>query len=65
MDSAHEDSFVVYERARADDGYSPEIVERPLATCATYEEAREVRRAHLAHAPDCVIRFLGLTGGGD
>jgi hypothetical protein len=65
METAHEDCFVVFVRTRRGDPDAPEIAERPLAACATYEEARQVRRANLKHAPDCVIRFEGLTGGGD
>jgi hypothetical protein len=65
MDSAHEDRFVVFIRADGADPAFPEDVEQPLASCSSYEEARRVRQAHLDHSAECVIRFVGDTGGGD
>lgn len=65
MDSALDDCFVVFARADHADGSDPEAVERPLASCASYEEARQVCQAYHDHATDCVIRYVGPAGGGD
>jgi hypothetical protein len=66
MDTALEDRFVVYLRSGNGDAAYPETVERPLASCSTYEEARRVREAaHFLRPADCVIRFVGPSGGGD
>lgn len=62
MDSAHEDLFVLFLRAGRPDPACPEAGERPLASCPTYDEARQLR---LTLAADCVIRYVGRTGGGD
>jgi hypothetical protein len=65
MDCAREDDFVVF--IRSDSGYesAPDSVEWPLASCASYEEARRVRESCSNRTGDCVIRFVGETGGGD
>jgi hypothetical protein len=65
MDETDADLFLVLVREHRHCAEPPEVVERPLAVCATYEEARRVRQQH--HQPDreCVIRYLGATGGGD
>jgi hypothetical protein len=65
MDSTREDDFVVF--IRSDGGYdsAPDSVEWPLASCASYEEARRLRDSVSTRNGDCVIRFLGETGGGD
>jgi hypothetical protein len=65
MDCTREDDFVVFIRSDRGDGSAPESVEWPLANCASYEEARRVREAFSNHTGDCVIRFVGETGGGD
>ena len=66
MDSGHEDSFVVF--LRFDHGHedcSIEKGEHALASCSTYEEATRIRRVLHGLAGDCVIRFVGTSGGGD
>ncbi len=65
MDCAREDDFVVFIRSDGEDRANPDRVEWPLASCASYEEARRVRNAFSNHTGDCVIRFVGETGGGD
>jgi hypothetical protein len=60
-----EDDFVVFIRSDPGHNPAPERVEWPLAHCNTYEEARRVRDSFSNHDGDCVIRFLGETGGGD
>jgi hypothetical protein len=65
MDCTREDDFVVFMRSDPRDNSAPERVEWPLASCASYEEARRLRDCVSNHSGDCVIRFLGETGGGD
>lgn len=65
MDLVHDANFVVYVRTDPGHGEDPATVERPLAACATYEEARQIQRAWRQAAHDCVIRYAGVAGGGD
>jgi hypothetical protein len=65
MDCTHEDGFVVFIRSDREGGAAPDRAEWPLATCASYEEARHIRDSVSNHSGDCVIRFVGETGGGD
>jgi hypothetical protein len=65
MEDSNPDLFQVYVREHRHRKDSPELVERPLAVCATYEEARRVRQENQRPDSDCVIRYLGDTGGGD
>jgi hypothetical protein len=65
MDTVPRDDFVVFIRSDRGDGSSPDAVEWPLASCASYEDARRVREAFADRSGECVIRFLGDTGGGD
>ncbi len=66
MDAVLDDCFVVFVRADRKHSEWPENVERPLAVCATYGEAREAQRAfHRTLAQDTVIRYIGPAGGGD
>ena len=65
MASDHDELFVVYLRAPRNEGGPPEIAERALITCYTYGEARRIQRLLQKTPHECVIRFLGNTGGGD
>jgi hypothetical protein len=65
MDSNVEDSFVVYLRRDRAHDETPEEVERPIATFATYGEARRRLREIQHSARQGVIRFVGQVGGGD
>ena len=65
MEEALDDRYVVYVRSRRDMHDPPEESEWPAVTCSSYEEACRVRQAHRQHARDCVIRYIGLSGGGD
>jgi hypothetical protein len=64
MESSQDDRFVVLVRL-AGQSYRPDLVERPLATCSSYAEARRIRREFHFTARECVIRFVGPCGGGD
>lgn len=63
----HDDHFMVF--IRYDATKVPpftDAVEEPLAVCASYGEARRIRQAlHTTVPGDCVIRFMGESGGGD
>jgi len=65
MDTLQEDSFVVYLRPERGNPEEPQDAERPLATCASYAEARQVQREMHGIAQECVIRYHGTAGGGD
>jgi len=65
MDTVHEDSFLVFVRSDRSYSGSPESVEQEVINCSTYEEARRVRGEYHAHARECVIRYVGDSGGGD
>ena len=65
MDSVPDDRFVVFLRHDRSHSDRPDHAERPLAACSSYEEARRIQR-HLQNTyRDCVIRYVGSTGGGD
>jgi hypothetical protein len=61
----HEDRFVVYIRTDPGHGEHPEVTERPLVSCSSYAEARRIRRQYLSPNSECVIRYVGPSGGGD
>ncbi len=65
MDSAPEDCFVVFVRADGSHGAWPEGAERPLGMFPTYADALRLRRSLNRPPSECVIRFVGPTGGGD
>lgn len=65
MDEIHEDGFVVYVRSQRDRNDPPEENEWASVACASYEEARRIRQLHRLHDRDCVIRYVGVSGGGD
>jgi hypothetical protein len=65
MDEAYDDGFVVYVRSRRDRQDPPEDSEWPVITCSSYEEACRIRETHRRQARDCVIRYVGPSGGGD
>jgi hypothetical protein len=47
------------------DEREPEGIEVPISTCSTYGEARRLQRLLQPGVRDCVIRYLGNSGGGD
>src|SRR5437016_6682550 len=57
MDTVHDDRFMVYVRMDPDHLESPENVERPLASCSSYEEARRIQRECHHTFRECVIRY--------
>jgi hypothetical protein len=67
MESVHDDRYLVFLRYDSDQAKSmTDTVERPLASCASYGEARRIREAlHGSGVGECVIRYVGPTGGGD
>jgi hypothetical protein len=65
MDLVQDGSFIVYARTDPGHGEQPDRVEWPLATCPTYEEARRIQQAWRRASRDCVIRYEGISGGGD
>ena len=67
MDTFHDDRFLVFIRFDAAKINSfADVVEEPLAACASYGEAQNIRKLlHGSAAGDCVIRFMGESGGGD
>jgi hypothetical protein len=65
MATDNDDLFVVYLRTPWNPELPPEIAERPLVTCYTYGEARRIQRLFQHTSHECVIRYLGNSGGGD
>jgi hypothetical protein len=62
MPGLTDDCYVLFLRSHDN---ATGLGEWPVAACPTYEEARRVR-AQLGYSTgDCVIRFVGTTGGGD
>lgn len=65
MNLDHLDRFTLYLRRDPKHARNPERLEQRLASFATYEEARRLQRRCQGQARQCVIRFEGVTGGGD
>jgi hypothetical protein len=65
MDSQHDDRFLVFVRTDVAHAATPEINEEEVAICASYQDARCVKRAFHLTAQECIIRYKGSTGGGD
>jgi hypothetical protein len=65
VESVHEDGFMVFVRMARRASELPQPPEEPLAVCSTYEEARQYCRGSQGRMRDCVIRYVGLAGGGD
>ncbi len=65
MESVLDDRFVVFLRHDRSGSSRPDYAERPLIACSSYEQARRIQRRLQHTYRDCVIRYVGLTGGGD
>jgi hypothetical protein len=65
MDAVFEDRFIVFVRHDLGHASRPDHSERPLASCASYAEARSLQRQLLRDSRESVIRFVGASGGGD
>jgi hypothetical protein len=65
MHNEPQDCFVVFVRDRSKTGWPGDTVERPVATCPSYEEAVRIREEFRQSGRSCIIRFVGETGGGD
>ena len=64
MEETRQDCFVVFVRDEAR-AARPADVERPVASCGSYEEADRIRQRLRGAGRHCVIRAVGETGGGD
>jgi len=60
-----DDRFVVFVRTDRNQLEEPEAAEQPLLVCSSYAEARRVQRRFQGTANECVIRYVGCSGGGD
>ncbi|MHB1425246.1 MAG: hypothetical protein ACYC3I_18910 [Gemmataceae bacterium] len=65
MEEVYDDRFVVYVRSRRDPHDPPEDGEWPVTACSSYEEASLIRQVHRRNSRECVIRYVGNSGGGD
>ena len=66
MEFSHDDRFEVYVRFDPDHSQPPpETIEQPLAVCPSYAEARRIRQKFQGLNGQCLIRFVGATGGRD
>jgi hypothetical protein len=65
MEPVQDDRFVVFVRESAGHHASPETVEREVSACSSYDEARRVQQTYRQTAQECVIRYVGQSGGGD
>ena len=65
MPAAVDDCFVVFVREEVSPNGIPDLVERELVRCPSYEQAEWVRRECGSSRRKCIIRFLGPSGGGD
>jgi hypothetical protein len=65
MEPVLDDRFVVFLRHDRSHSNRPDHAERPLITCSSYGEARRIQRQLQHTYRDCVIRYVGLAGGGD
>jgi hypothetical protein len=65
MHSDHEDGFLVFLRADRAHPHPPDAAEQPVTCCASYEDARRIQREYRRISQECVIRYLGESGGGD
>jgi hypothetical protein len=65
VDLFQDDRFAVFAHVEPKTPERPDQSERPLATCATYAEARRIQREFLRACRICVVRYVGPAGGGD
>ena len=65
MEDVLTDRFIVFVRDDRRSPDRPQLVERELVTCPTYEEARWIRQEYGRTGRKCIIRYVGPAGGGD
>lgn len=65
MGVVHEDRFLVFLRSAYSNSDRPDVVERDLIACSSLAEARRIRSQFQSPMHECVIRYVGPTGGGD
>ncbi len=65
MNPILDDCFVVMVREEDSTRTVPNLVERELVSCPTYEQAHWIKRECSRPGHKCIIRFVGTSGGGD
>jgi hypothetical protein len=65
MESSPDDRFIVFLRAPRGAPCQLALAEQAVATCSSYAEARRILKELLYAARECVIRYVGPTGGRD
>jgi len=65
LDGVQEDRFVLFVRSDAGRDPAHPSAEQLVASCDTYEAARELQRKLGQAGTECVIRSVGPAGGGD
>ena len=65
METINDSSFVVYVRVDKPHAAAPETLEQPYKSCSSYAEAKQVLKECRKEAIEGVIRFEGISGGGD
>jgi hypothetical protein len=65
MEPVLDDRFVVFLRHDSSQSNRPDHAEQPVFACTSYKEARRIQRQLQHEYRECVIRYVGLTGGGD
>lgn len=65
MGTIHEDPYIVFVRSELAHADRPDVSEHNLFFCATLAEARRVRQRFRGDTRECVIRYVGQSGGGD
>jgi hypothetical protein len=65
METSPDDRFIVFLRSPRGSSCQLALAEEVVATCSSYAEARRILKELLYAARECVIRYMGPTGGGD
>lgn len=65
MENLHDTNYIVYVRQDSQHARHLGSGERPLKVCSSYAEARELQRQYLRAHQQVIIRYEGVSGGGD
>jgi len=65
VDTTPDDRYVVFVRLAPGSAVPPQAVEQTEIDCDSYEEARRVRQQYRRWPGECIIRYVGPSGGGD
>jgi hypothetical protein len=65
MESSPDDRYIVFLRLPRGSSCQPALAEQAVVTCSSYAEARRILKELLYATRECVIRYVGPTGGGD